>query len=55
MQELGVENFDVELVETVQYVDEETLLICEAMYMMDYDSIVSGYNTKYPVDLTNIF
>ena len=55
MQELGVENFTIELVETVQYVDEENLYIHEAMHMMDFDSINSGYNQKYPIDLTNIF
>ena len=55
IQELGAENFNIELVETVEYIDEETLYIHESMYMMEFDSIVSGYNTKFSVDLINIF
>ena len=49
IQELGPENFNIELVEKVQYIDEETLLIAETTYIMAYDSIANGYNTKFLV------
>ena len=34
IQELGPENFNIELVEKVEYIDEETLLIAETTYIM---------------------
>jgi hypothetical protein len=55
IQELGPENFNIELVEKIEYIDEETLLIAETTYIMAYDSINSGYNTKFSCDLTNLF
>jgi len=55
IQELGPENFNIELVEKIEYIDEETLLIAETTYIMSYDSINSGYNTKFSCDLTNLF
>ena len=55
IQELGPENFNIELVEKIEYIDEETLLIAETTYIMAYDSINSGYNTKYTISLENLF
>ena len=55
IQELGPENFNIELVEKVEYIDEETLLIAETTYIMAFNSIAHGYNTKYSCDLTNLF
>ena len=55
IQELGPENFDIELVEKIEYIDDETLLIAETTYIMAYDSINSGYNTKYSISLENLF
>ena len=55
IQELGPENFNIELVEKIEYIDEETLLIAETTYIMAYDSINNGYNVKFSCDLTNLF
>ena len=55
IQELGPEHFNIELVEKIEYIDEETLLIAETTYIIAYDSINSGYNTKFSCDLTNLF
>ena len=55
IQELGPEMFIIELVEKVEYIDEKTLLISEAMHIMAYDSINSGYNVKYPISLENLY
>ena len=55
IQELGPENFNIELVEKIEYIDEETLLIAETTYIIAYDSINSGYNTKYSISLENLF
>jgi len=55
IQELGHENFKIELVEKIEYIDEETLLIAETTYIMAYDSINSGYNTKLSVSLENLY
>ncbi len=53
IQELGPENFNVELDGKIEYIDEETSLIAETTYIMAYDSITSGYNTKLSCDLTD--
>jgi len=55
MQELGAENFKIELVEKVEYYDEEQLLITEACHMMKNNSIEAGYNTKFSVSLENLY
>ena len=55
IQELGPEKFNIELLEKVEYIDEENLLIAETTYIMAYNSIANGYNTKYSCDLTNLF
>ena len=55
MQEVGVENFTVEEVKKVDYVDEQTLLICESCYMMQFDSITNNYNTKFSTDMMNLY
>ena len=55
IQELGPENFNIELVEKIKYIDDETLLIAETTYIMSYDSINNGYNTKYSISLENLF
>ena len=55
IQELGLENFNIELVEKVEYIDEETLLIAETTYIMAYNSIANGYNTKHSISLENLY
>ena len=55
IQELGPENFNIDLVEKSGYIDDETLLIAETTYIMAYDSINNGYNLKYSISLANLF
>ena len=55
IQEFGHENFKIELVEKVEYYDEEQLLIAEACNILKYNAIESGYNLKYPISLENLY
>ena len=47
-------NWEIERIKTIEYIDLEELLIAETCSIMHYDSINTGYNTKYSVDLDNI-
>ena len=55
MQELGPCNFNIELVEKIEYIDEETLLIAETANIIKFNSIEFGYNTKYSINLENLY
>ena len=55
MQSEGIENFKFEVIDTVDYIDKETLLIKESVYMNEYNSIESGYNMKHSIDLQNLY
>jgi group I intron endonuclease len=55
IQELGHENFKIELVEKVPYIDEEQLLIAETANIIKFNSIEAGYNTKLSVSLENLY
>jgi hypothetical protein len=55
IQELGYENFIIELVEKVPYIDEEQLLIAETANIIKFNSIEAGYNTKLSVSLENLY
>ena len=46
MKELGVDKFTFEVIDTVEYIDVETLLIKESILINEYNSIESGYNSK---------
>ena len=48
------DNWTIEIVSTVEYTDEQELLIVEASHIMGYDSITHGYNTKFPIDFHTI-
>ena len=37
------------------YIDKETMLIKESVYMNEYNSIETGYNMKHSVDLQNLY
>ena len=39
----------------IHYIDKETLLIRESVYMNEYNSIETGYNMKHSVDLQNLY
>ena len=55
IQELGHENFKIELVEKVPYIDDEQLLIAETANIIKFNSIEAGYNTKLSVSLENLY
>ena len=55
MQSEGIENFKFEVIDTVDYIDKETLLIRESVLMNEYNSIETGYNMKHSVDLQNLY
>jgi hypothetical protein len=51
----GIGNFSFEVIKTVEYIDEQHLLIIESCYMDKYDSVSNGYNTKHSVDMFNSY
>ena len=55
MKELGIETFKFEVIDKVDYIDKETLLIRESVYMNEYNSIDTGYNMKHSIDLQNLY
>ena len=55
MQFEGVDKFTFEIIDEVEYIDIETLLIKESVYMNEYNSIEFGFNTKHSVDLQNLY
>ena len=52
---MGLDKFKFEVIDEVEYIDIETLLIKESVYMNEYNSIEAGWNTKHSVDLQNLF
>ena len=55
IQELGYQNFKIELVEKIPYIDDEQLLIAETANIIKFNSIEAGYNTKLSVSLENLY
>ncbi len=55
IQELGHENFIIELVGKVPYIDEEQLLIAETANIIKFNSIEAGYTTKFSASLENLY
>ncbi len=55
MQELGYENFKIELVGKIPYIDDEQLLIAETANIIKFNSIEAGYNTKLSVSSENLY
>ena len=55
IKDQGIENFSFEVIKTVEYIDNEQLLIIESCYMDKYDSITNGFNTKHSVDMFNLY
>ena len=44
-----------EIIQEVDFLDIETLLIAEATQIMKYNSLSNGFNSKFPIDITNIY
>ncbi len=51
----GNEKFSFEVIKTVEFIDEQHLLIIERCYMDKYDSICNGYNTKHSVPMFDLY
>lgn len=49
------DTWTIEVVDTIEFVDEQEVLIAEATHIMGHDSITHGYNTKFPIDFHNIY
>ena len=49
------QGWTVEEVQVIHYVDEQELFIAETCHIMAHDSIQCGYNTKFSVDLLNLY
>ena len=54
MREQGTDNFKFEVIKEVQVSDNYQLWMQEACMIMHCDSIVRGFNSKYPIDINNI-
>jgi hypothetical protein len=55
MKEKGIDEFKFEVIDTVDYIDKETLLIRKSVYMNEYNSIETEYNIKHSIDLQNLY
>jgi len=55
MKLLGIDKFEFEVIDEVEYIDIETLLIKESVYMNEYNSIEAGYNTKHSIQLQDLY
>ena len=55
IQELGSENFNIELVEKVEKVWWRNIINRGNTYIMAYNSIANGYNTKHSISLENLY
>ena len=44
-----------EIIQEVDFLDIETLLIAEATQIMKYNSLSNGWNSKFPINITNIY
>jgi hypothetical protein len=48
------DNWKIEIIDTIEYIDVQQLEIAETCYMIEYDSIRNGYNSKFSFSLDNI-
>jgi energy-coupling factor transporter ATP-binding protein EcfA2 len=48
------EDFKIEIVKRVLYIDVEELLIAETCAMIEQNSINNGYNVKYPISIDSL-
>ncbi len=55
IKDQGIEFFSFEVIKTVEFIDDQPLLIFESCYMDKYDSICNCYNTKHSVDMFNLY
>ena len=54
IRKYGNENFTIELVKTIEFVEEDTLLIAETTMMIELGSLDNQYNEKVSIDLQNL-
>ena len=55
MRALPNSGWKFEVIQEVEYIDIETLWIHEATQILKHDSIKNGFNSKIPVDMSNLF
>ena len=51
----GCDGWTFEVIKEVDVIEEEQLFIHETVEMIKFDSVNTGYNTKYSVDITNLY
>ena len=55
MQSEGIDRFTFDIIDEVEYIDIETVLIIESVYMNEYNSIELGFNTKNSIQLQDLY
>ncbi len=55
IKDQGIQNFSFEVIKTVEYIDEQHLLIIESWYMDKYESNSNEYHTKDSTDIFNLY
>jgi hypothetical protein len=55
IQKNGCEGWTFEVIKEVDVIEEEQLFIHETVEMIKFDSVNTGYNSKYSVDITNLY
>jgi hypothetical protein len=51
----GCDGWTFEVIKEVDVIEEEQLFIHKTVEMIKFDSVNTGYNTKYSVDITNLY
>ena len=51
----GCDAWTFEVIKEVDVIEEEQLFIHETVEMIKFDSVNTGYNSKYSVDITNLY
>ena len=51
----GYEGWSFEVIKEIDIIEEEQLYIHETTEMIKYNSVNNGYNSKFSVDITNIY
>ena len=55
MKKLGTDKFTFTVIDTVEYIDVESLLIRESVMMDKYNRIETGYNVKHSIQLQDLY
>jgi hypothetical protein len=55
MKEVGIHEFEFEVIDTADYIAKESLMKRESVYMNEYNSIETGYTRKHSIYLQNLY